>query len=109
MGAAASHLFKLDRVQTAAERVGSFGVEPLAVRRSAVAVAFALKLMDGQAKGVLKYFIPIVEMRSTPDAVHGAVRSKQYGLLMQRYTDRVKGHRSVDVFKRGFWGVLPEI
>ena len=49
MGAADSHLSKLDRIQAAAERVGGFTVESLASRRSAAAVAFALKLMNGKA------------------------------------------------------------
>ena len=109
MGAAGTHLSKLDRIQTAAERFGNFTTEPLALRRSAATVAFALKLMDGQAKGVLKRYIPTVEQRVAPDAVHSAVRTKQYGLLMPRYTDRMRGHCSLDVFKHGVWGKLPEI
>ena len=109
MGAADSHLSKLDRIQAAAERVGGFTVESLASRRSAAAVAFALKLMDGKARGVLKDFIPALVKKDVPNAVHGSVRSNCYGLLMPDYVDKVKGFHSLDVFKRGFWGTLPRV
>ena len=58
MGAAQSHLDKLDRIQHRAEMIGSFTVEPLQARRDAAAVSFALKLLDGNARGELKKFIP---------------------------------------------------
>ena len=109
MGAADSHLKKLDRVQAAAERVGGFTVEALGLRRKAAAVAFALKLMAGKTKGILKEFVPTVHDVEAPSNVSAAVRSKKYGCLMPRYTDRVKGHASLGMYKRGFWGVLPEI
>ena len=58
MGAAKSHLEKFDRVQRAAERIGRFKVESLESRREAAAMSIALKLLDDQARGVLKKFIP---------------------------------------------------
>ena len=60
MGAAQSHLDKLDKVQHSAEKIGNFTVEPLQARRDAAAISFALKLPDGGARGELKNFIPIV-------------------------------------------------
>ena len=105
MGAADAHLKKLDRVQAAAEKVGGFTVEALGVRREAAAVAFALKSMAGKTRGVLKDFIPAVQEVRAPDNVCAAVRSKQYGWLMPSY----KNHTSLDLYKRGFWGVLPKI
>ena len=43
MGAAKSHLDKLDRVQTAAEKLGNFKVESLQSRREAAAMSMGLK------------------------------------------------------------------
>ena len=60
MGADQSHLDKLDRVQHSAEKIGNFTAEPLQARRDAAAMSFALKLLDGKARGELKNFIPIV-------------------------------------------------
>lgn len=109
MGADESYLHKLDRVQASAERIGGFEMETLGSRRDAAAVAFALKLMDGRARGVLKDFIPIIEEVKALDVVGAAVRSKQYGWLMPSWIDKVKGHRSLDMYKQSFWGVLPVI
>ena len=47
MGAADSHLDKLDRVQRRAESIGNFTTDTLAARREVAALSFALKLMDG--------------------------------------------------------------
>ena len=58
MGAAKSHLEKLDRVQRSAERIGGFTIEHLQARREsdAAAVSLALKMLDGkvQLQGELK-------------------------------------------------------
>ena len=51
-GAAQSHLSKLDRIQARAESIGGFEVESLLVRRQAACFSFALKLLDGEARGV---------------------------------------------------------
>ena len=82
MGAAPSHLVKLDRIQASAEKIGGFTVETLGSRREAAAVAFALKLLAGKAKGVLKKFIPALEhVKEGTEDVHSSTRSKQYGLI----------------------------
>ena len=104
-----SHLNKLDRIQASAEKIGGFKIETLGSRREAAAVAFSLKLMDGRARGPLKNFIPIVEEVIPQDTVSASVRSKQYGWLMPDWTNRVKGSESLDMYKRSFWGVLPQI
>ena len=75
MGAVDTHHKKLDSVQAVAEKVGGFIVEALGVRREAAAVAFALKLMDGKTRGVLKDFIPAVQGVEAPSSVCAAVRS----------------------------------
>jgi hypothetical protein len=46
MGAAQSHLDKLDRVQKSAEKIGGFKVESLQSRREAAAVSLAFDLLD---------------------------------------------------------------
>ena len=51
MGAAQSHLDELDRVQHSAEQIGRFIAEPLKARKDAAAMSFALKLLDGKARG----------------------------------------------------------
>ena len=58
MGAALSHLNKLDRVQCMAQRIGNFIVVPLQARRETTATALALKLLDGQGRGELNQFNP---------------------------------------------------
>ena len=60
MGAAKSHLEKLDRVQRSAERIGGFTIEPLQARREAAAVSLALKMLDGKVQGELKCFTPVL-------------------------------------------------
>ena len=58
MGAAQSHLSKLDRIQASVERIGGFKVESLECRREAAAMSIALKLLDGRGRGELNNFTP---------------------------------------------------
>jgi hypothetical protein len=58
MGAAITHLEKLDRVQDSAVRCCGFEVESLQSRREAAAAALALKLLDGGAHVKLQPFAP---------------------------------------------------
>ena len=58
MGAAESHLNKLDRIQLSAQKIGSFDVESLQCRRDAAAFSLALKLLDGKCRGELNEFVP---------------------------------------------------
>ena len=52
MGAAGTHLEKLDAVQRAqaAKKIGGFEVESLQSRREAAAISFTLKIMDGNGR-----------------------------------------------------------
>jgi len=62
MGAAPSHLHahKLDRVQRIAQRIGCFTFTPLQARREAAVMSLALKLQDGQGRGELMHFTPVL-------------------------------------------------
>ena len=71
MGAAKSHLDKLDQVQNviAAKKLGNFKVESLQSRREAAAMSMGLKLLDGKGRGQLRLHARIL------------VTNKCYGLL----------------------------
>lgn len=58
MGAAPSHLSKLDMVQQSAQRLGNFEIESLESRRNAAALSFSLKMMAGKCKDILNSFTP---------------------------------------------------
>ena len=60
MVAAPTHLQKLDRIQRAAEKLGDFKVESLESRRDASLVGLLFKLLDGDGRGKLNDFTPIV-------------------------------------------------
>ena len=101
MGAAQTHLEKLERVQRSAERIGNFKVEPLESRREAAAVRLALKLMDGQGRGKLQDFAPQI-------ADVGSYRPSRHHTNGMRPKTMAKV-RSLDVFKRSFIGAIPVI
>ena len=54
MGAAKSHLDKLDRVQESAMKLCGFEIESLESRREAAAIGLALDLLDGKGYGELQ-------------------------------------------------------
>ena len=103
VGTAQSHLDKLDRIQRRAEMIGSFTVEPLQARRDAAAMSFALKLLDGGARGELKNFIPrlIEPMRLCKKRTRQSLEGIQIESKVRP--------KSLDVYRRGFQGVLPII
>ena len=98
MGAAKSHLDKLDRVQTAAEKLGNFKVESLQSRREAAAMSMGLKLLDGKGRGQLQLhaLVPITN-RATRFSRHSAT-----GLQLK---SKVKAG-SLEVYRKGFHGLL---
>ena len=51
---------KLDRVQYAAAKMGQFEVESLGSRRQAALIGIVFKLLDGDGRGMLNEFIPIL-------------------------------------------------
>jgi hypothetical protein len=61
MMAAPTHLQKLDRIQAAAERLGNFKVESLQSRRDASLIGLIFKLLDGDGRGKLDDFKPMLE------------------------------------------------
>lgn len=58
LGAAESHLAKLDRVQDSAVKLCGQSVESLGSRREAAAVSMAIKMLVGKARGDLSLFKP---------------------------------------------------
>ena len=60
MGAAKSHLDKLDRVQESAMKLCGFEVESLESRREAAAIGLALDLLDGKGYGELQGYAPVL-------------------------------------------------
>ena len=101
MGAADSHLAKLDRVQKSAEQIGNFTVESLECRREAAAISLALKLLDNQGRGRLQDHKPkLIDVKTIRFSRHTS-----NGLKLQS----VIKAKSLDVYKRGFFGVVPVI
>ena len=103
MGTAQTHLDKLDRIQASAQKIGGFKIESLQCRREAAAVAFALKLMGGQPRGVLKDFIPkvIEPLKLT--------RKRTRHTLKGTHIKTTIKSKSLETSKRGFHGALPNI
>ena len=73
---------------------------PLAARRDAAILSFALKLLDDAVVRPLRQFKPKVIL--VPES---KIRSRPCGMLIQPTTSA----GSLDVFKRSFFGRLPEI
>ena len=105
MGAAASHLAKLDAVQQIAERLGGFTVEPLQSRREAAAISLALKLLDGDCRPGLQRYAPTIIDGHYVNHDHDT-QHKLKGIQIQP-TELSK--KPLDIFKRSFFGQLPSI
>jgi hypothetical protein len=103
MGAAQSHLDKLDRVQRSAQKIGGFSAQPLGQRREAAAVAFALKLLDGAGKGILNKYTPVLTC-PLKDGMRPS-RHTLSGIQIQSLLSA----KSLDTTVRGFHGVLPDV
>jgi hypothetical protein len=103
MGAKDVHLLTLDAVQKTAEKVCNLKVESLKSRREATAVAFTLKLLDGDVRGVLKKHIPqIVTRKSNKDY------DNRSGIKHLQIVDRTN-YDSLDLFKAGHLGQIHKI
>ena len=103
MGAAQSHLDKLDSIQETAQRIGSFKVEPLQARREAAALYFSLKLLSGSCKGVLNRFVP--QLYCPSDLTTRDSRHTLSGIQVKP----VVTAKSLNTTVRGFHGVFPNI
>ena len=100
VAAAPSHLASLDRVRRAAQRLGGFEVEPLAARRDAAVLSFALKLLDYAVVRPLWQFMPKLILLPV-----SRLRSRSCGIKIKPVTSV----GSLDSFKRSFFGRLPSI
>lgn len=58
---APTHLQKLDRIQAAAEKLGGFKLESLESRTDASLIGLLFKLLDGEGRGKLNEFKPMIE------------------------------------------------
>jgi acetyl/propionyl-CoA carboxylase alpha subunit len=103
MGAAQSYLDKLDRVQLSAQKIGNFSVESLQARREAAAMSLALKLLDGKGRGDLQNFVPALI-----EPIKMCKRITRHTLDGIQLASNIKA-TSLDVYKRSFQGVLPQI
>ena len=103
MGAAQSHLNKLDRIQHTAEKLCNFTAEPLQARRDVAALAFAFKLLDGKTRGELVHFVPklIEPLRLCRKRTRHTLEGTQVASKMKS--------NSLDVYKRSFVCALPQI
>jgi hypothetical protein len=104
MGAAETHLAKLDRIQGAAERIGGFTCEPLSLRREAAAVSLALKMLNGDCRrdlDKLKFLIT-----DTPSCHRYNTKAAKSGIQLQPVT---LSKYPLDSYSRGFMGALPSI
>ena len=103
MGAADTHLQKLDRIQASAERMCGFQLESLESRRDAAAMSLALKLLAGRGRGILNKFTPCLRSVVVSRATRTA--TARSGIqVVSKITSK-----SLDVTRRSFTGKLPEI
>ena len=103
MGAAQTHLDKLDMIQLSAQKIGDFSVESLQSRREVATLSLALKLLDGNGRGDLQSFVPtLIEPTKT------CKRITRHTLSGTQLASNVIA-MSLDVYKRSFQGVLPKI
>ena len=104
MGAAKSHLEKLDRVQSSAERIGGFVVESLQSRREAAAISLALDLLDDKGYGELKKYKPeLIEPLKLSKKMTRHTTSAGLQLKSNSKTN------SLDQFKRSYLGSIHSI
>jgi hypothetical protein len=103
MGAADTHLNKLDKIHEGAQKIGNFVLEPLKLRREAQAVVFTLKLLDGKGRGVLKRFVPEFVDQSKLHK-HNTKNSSKGLQLVDR-----SNHRSLISYDRSYLGSIHKI
>ena len=102
MGASATHLRKLDLVQQAAERMCQVTFPLLSSRRKASAIGLLCKLLDGQCRGPLQNFCPLLtSVTHTYHLRHVTDDPLSLQVLTQ--------FNSLDIFIRSFLGAIPLI
>jgi len=112
MGAEHTHLSKLDRIQSTAQKLGKFEIESLGSRREAAAMALALKLLSGECRDQLSVHTPtLITVAERPnDSI--ADRVKRQGQPSMGQGIRVSvctNTRSLKGFEKCFVGALPAI
>ena len=102
MGASVTHLRKLDSVQQAAERMCQVTFPLLSSRRKASAIGLLCKLLDGQCRGPLQNFCPLLtSVTHTYHLRHVTDDPLSLQVLTQ--------FNSLDIFIRSFLGAIPLI
>ena len=114
MSACPTHLAKLDKIQTAAEKMGGFELESLADRREAAALSLGLKLLDGAGRGSLQEFAPVLNMDVRPGseaslAAGGTIKRRLAAGVQVIPFARNKKREMLDPYRRSYFGVLPSI
>ena len=102
-GAAEVHMAKLDRVERRAMRMCGFQVEALKARREASVLVCALRLLAGRARGVLKNHIPTL----CEPVQLSKKRTRQ--VLEGKCIKSSVNSKSLNLYRRSFAGVLPDI
>jgi hypothetical protein len=105
MGAADSHLAKLDRIQASAERMCGFKMESLSSRRDAAAFSLAVKMLSDKGRGVLNDFTP--QLYHIPESTN-STRTRSSSLTGLQVQSQITT-KSLDVTRRGFAGAIPRI
>ena len=83
---------KLDRVQATMERIGGFQAEPLAARREAALITLTLKQLDGDCRGLLREYAPVLVIVKVPEVK--VARSQRPGLLRPDYSEKNQSRRT---------------
>ena len=113
MSACPTHLAKLDKIQTAAEKMGGFELESLADRREAAAISLGLKLLDGAGRGSLQQFAPkLVDNRPGSAAIlssSSTVKRRHAAGLQVAPFVRNKKKEMLGPYERSYFGVLPAV
>jgi len=107
MSAGDTHTGRLDKIQSAAERMGGFKVESLRSRREASLIGFVFKLLDGDGRGLLNEFIPTVQ-----EHPHRSSKIPIGTLLIKeriKFEDTSKQYdRSIEGQVQSIWNKLPQ-
>ena len=101
MGAAETHLAKLDRIQLSAQKCGGFEVESLESGRELACLSLACKLLDCKGRGSLNDYAPsLVEVQA---------RSRHRCDGLQLVLPIKPSKYPLECFRRSFLYRLPEI
>jgi hypothetical protein len=101
MGAAESHLLKLDKIQWSAQALGGFVIDDLKSRRDAACLKLACKLLAGHGRGSLRDYAPsLVEVQA---------RSRHQVGGLQITMPIAPSKYPLECFRRSFLYRMPEI